>query len=116
MFERLGSLEQTVANYANFLVAERINELDVDIRLHPEEYAEYQESEEAVKQAEEALRQAVCDQELLTTLLEAINVRSALESELAYRLGFMDGGKLHHCFTMHELPAIIKLRKKEDGV
>lgn len=116
MFERLGSLEETVANYANFLVAERLNELDVDVRLHPDEYADYNEAAEAAKRAEEALRQSPgCDQELLTTMLEALNVRSALESELAYRLGFMDGGKLHHCFTNHELPAKIPLRKEEEA-
>lgn len=112
MFDRVVPFEATVQAYANFLSDERCNALYVDMRQHPEEYAAYYECSEAVTDAEHLLRAQLGEhQELLTTLLEAINVRGGAENELIYKLGFMDGGRVCHGFITHELPPQISQRK-----
>lgn len=105
MFERLGTLEETVATHADFLTDERISELAVDIRDHPAEYSAAQEASSAVACAKKALLDVLGQNKpLLTELIEAINRREGCENELIYKLGFYDGARIYHALVSHELP------------
>ncbi len=116
MFERLGTLPDTVARHASFLADERISELAADMRKHPQDYPEYYQAQLAADQAAQAVRDALGDrQHLLTTLVEAITVRDSIECDGLYRLGFMDGGRVYHDFVVHELPHDYPAIAKEEG-
>lgn len=113
MFERVVPFEETVRAYADFLSDERCTALYLDMKQHPEEYSAYHECDEAVAKAERILRAKLGEhQELLTTLLEAINLRGGEENELIYKLGFMDGGRVYHGFITHELPPTLSPQKE----
>ena len=113
MFERVPFLEETIEQYADCLPGERISALDAEIRHHPEDYPDWREAIQEVREAEAAVRAALGDhQELLTTLIEAANRRDGLEEEYIYQLAFLDGGRVYHAFATHELPPQFSPRKE----
>lgn len=114
MFERLGTLAETIMTHASFLTDERTSELSVDMREHPEDYPRCHELRLEVEQAERELRKVLGEHQcLLTSFIEAVNVRNGVENEYIYKLGFMDGARTHFALVTHELPHQLTDRKED---
>ena len=114
MFERLGTLAETVMTHASFLTDERTSELSVDIGDHPEDYPRCHEVRLEAERAERELCKVLGEhQHLLTSFIEAVNVRNGVENEYIYKLGFMDGARTHYALVTHELPHQLTDRKED---
>lgn len=112
MFERLGTLPDTISAHAPYLWDERINDLASDMYKHPEDYEDLYEVINQYNAAAKAVEEALGDRaELLEELTNMFNGRRGAEQAYIYKLGFMDGGRVYHDFATHKLPK----RKKHRG-